>query len=330
MASAFDALLDPTGDAADTPEKAAALAAALKRQNRYGAIGQLMGVQPTQQVGAGLQEQSQGSLKMALAQRQAAKEAAARANERQQAQANWQAEMERNNARDAEQRRQFAQQEQRLRNPPRDPSERLGQLIETENGYVRVTPDNKVIPVNDAEGQPIRKPPALPKEPTESQRTLATYGTRLEQNLPTIEKLLDGGYRPSPKDYSLGTADINNPTAKLLSRSAMSKDARIYYGAASQIVNAIMRRESGAAISAGEWATANDRWFPTPGDPPELIASKRENLARELEQLKMQSGGAWPKQQQGEQQGEQQGVGERVNAPAQQGARPGDKYLEGG
>jgi hypothetical protein len=82
MASPFDALLDPTGDAADTPEKAAALAAALKRQSRYGAIGQLMGVQPTQQVGGQLQEQAQGSLKMALGQRQSAREAAARAEER--------------------------------------------------------------------------------------------------------------------------------------------------------------------------------------------------------------------------------------------------------
>lgn len=109
MANMFEALL-----ADDDIRDPAAIAAALRRQQKLGTLGQLMGVQPTREVGAQMQEGAQTSLRSAMAKQQAAKEAAARAEERKQAQANWQAQMEREQARDAEQRRQFAIQEARL------------------------------------------------------------------------------------------------------------------------------------------------------------------------------------------------------------------------
>ena len=45
-------------------------------------------------------------------------------------------------------------------------------------------------------------------------------------------------------------------------------------------INATLRRESGAAISAGEFANANQQYFPQPGDSPQVIAQKRQNRAR--------------------------------------------------
>lgn len=113
MASIFDALLDDTEDFTD-PVKRQAVAAALRKQQNYGTLGQLMGVEPTTRAGEAMQQSAQGSLKSALAKQQASKEAASRKLEREQAQANWQAQMTRDQARDAEQRRQFAQQEARL------------------------------------------------------------------------------------------------------------------------------------------------------------------------------------------------------------------------
>ena len=45
-------------------------------------------------------------------------------------------------------------------------------------------------------------------------------------------------------------------------------------------VNATLRRESGAAISEGEFASARQQYFPQPGDSPQVIEQKRKN--REL------------------------------------------------
>jgi hypothetical protein len=91
--SALEMLLDPEDQLADETKRKA-MAAALRRQNAMGIVGQLMGVQPTQQAGQMIAEQSNTSLRSALAKQQAAREAAAREAERKQAQANWQAQQE--------------------------------------------------------------------------------------------------------------------------------------------------------------------------------------------------------------------------------------------
>ncbi|MGF6211776.1 hypothetical protein [Comamonas sp. 4034] len=44
-------------------------------------------------------------------------------------------------------------------------------------------------------------------------------------------------------------------------------------------INAVLRRESGAAISDGEFANARQQYFPQPGDSPEVIDQKLKNRA---------------------------------------------------
>jgi len=97
MASTFDLR---AYEELETPEQQELLSAALRKKSRYGAIGQLMGVKPTSDVGAGLQDQANASLKMALGRRQEARDAAARAAEQAAAQKRWEAEQ-------AESKRQF-------------------------------------------------------------------------------------------------------------------------------------------------------------------------------------------------------------------------------
>lgn len=48
-------------------------------------------------------------------------------------------------------------------------------------------------------------------------------------------------------------------------------------------VNAILRRESGAAISAGEFENAKRQYFPQPGDSDAVIAQKRQNRVLAIE-----------------------------------------------
>jgi hypothetical protein len=88
--NALEVLLEPDDALAD-PIKRKATAAALRRQNAMGVVGQLMGLQPTQTAGTMLQENAQTSLKTALAKQQAQKEAEARASEARIAQQRWEA-----------------------------------------------------------------------------------------------------------------------------------------------------------------------------------------------------------------------------------------------
>lgn len=107
MASIFDALLTPDTEAA-APERNAALVAALKRQQQLGIVGQLMGSGPTMRVGQHLQQGAQQSFGEALQQQAQARQAAAQAAAQKQAQTNWQAHYD-------EQKRQFGEQQQRLK-----------------------------------------------------------------------------------------------------------------------------------------------------------------------------------------------------------------------
>jgi len=53
-------------------------------------------------------------------------------------------------------------------------------------------------------------------------------------------------------------------------------------------INAVLRRESGAVISEGEFANARQQYFPQPGDGPEVIKQKRRNRSLAVEGFKQE------------------------------------------
>ena len=56
-----------------------------------------------------------------------------------------------------------------------------------------------------------------------------------------------------------------------------SPDYKLYEQAKRDFVNAVLRYESGAAIGASEFESADRQYFPQPGDTAEVIAQKRRN-----------------------------------------------------
>lgn len=60
-----------------------------------------------------------------------------------------------------------------------------------------------------------------------------------------------------------------------------------------EFVNAILRRESGAAIGSSEFESARQQYFPQPGDGPEVIAQKRAARRRSIDGLINASQGAY-------------------------------------
>lgn len=339
MANMFEALL-----ADDDIRDPAAIAAALRRQQKLGTLGQLMGVQPTREVGGQMIEGAQTSLRSAMAKQQAAKEAASRRAEREQAQANWQAQMERDQARDAEQRRQFAVQEARLgRSQDAEAKRQWSHAVDPITGtmrlYNQITGEWK-----DPEGlggTQLAGAPAgpsvvgFPNQPaglklTETQEKSRGFASRMAQNYPALEQMLESGYRPGVKDVSVFMRAAESPVASPLLEKAISPEGRQFMNAASHLVTAVLRKESGAAITEAEWARAFRDWLPRPGDSDEEIQRKLGNLRAEMESMAAGAGPAgryWG----GPAIPQAQGVSpqERVNA-SPQGPRPGDKYLSGG
>lgn len=55
-------------------------------------------------------------------------------------------------------------------------------------------------------------------------------------------------------------------------------------------INAVLRRESGAAISPAEFENARKQYFPQPGDSPETLAQKQQNMATTIDALRLGAG----------------------------------------
>jgi hypothetical protein len=61
-------------------------------------------------------------------------------------------------------------------------------------------------------------------------------------------------------------------------------------------VNAVLRKESGAAISSSEFANAEKQYFPRPGDTPEVIAQKAKNRATAIDTIANAGGASFRKE----------------------------------
>src|SRR5690606_34273895 len=55
-------------------------------------------------------------------------------------------------------------------------------------------------------------------------------------------------------------------------------------------VNAVLRKESGAAIAPSEFESAERQYFPRVGDTPEVLEQKKANRLQALEGFKVEAG----------------------------------------
>lgn len=69
-----------------------------------------------------------------------------------------------------------------------------------------------------------------------------------------------------------------------------STDRQKYEQAKRDFVNAQLRRESGAAISPGEFESAEKQYFPVVGDAPEVVAQKAANRRAAIEAMGREGG----------------------------------------
>lgn len=111
-------------------------------------------------------------------------------------------------------------------------------------------------------------------KPTSDQSKAALFAKRLEQANQDLARVEEAGFDRSSK---AGVAQANIPG---FLEGFKPQNAKLQDQAERNFVNAILRRESGAAISPGEFVSAESQYFPRAGDTPEVKAQKARN--REL------------------------------------------------
>ena len=79
----------------------------------------------------------------------------------------------------------------------------------------------------------------------------------------------------------------------LINNFLTSDEYKSFDQAQRDIINAMLRRESGAVIADSEFANAQMQYFPQPGDTPEILAQKANNRKSALEGIVRSAGPAY-------------------------------------
>ena len=114
---------------------------------------------------------------------------------------------------------------------------------------------------------------AEPKPLTESQANANLFGKRMMSSNEILGKITD--YSPTAVSAALATE--NSPIIGMGVNAMLGENEQQVAQAQRDFLNAALRKESGASISANELANGRRQYFPQPGDKPEVLAQKAQN-----------------------------------------------------
>lgn len=109
----------------------------------------------------------------------------------------------------------------------------------------------------------------------QEQANALTFATRMQAADKALSGLASGGVTRPGNIYT--TASSIPGIGGMLGQATnwtQSGDQQQVEQAQRDFINAVLRRESGAAISSGEFANAAQQYFPQPGDKPGVLAQK--------------------------------------------------------
>jgi hypothetical protein len=148
------------------------------------------------------------------------------------------------------------------------------QLGKVPAGY-RQNPDGTLSYIS---GGPADPSAAKRAAPTEFQGKSATFGARALEADKILNQL---GTDFSPMGINSKAAMARTPLVggalEYGANLALSDNSQKAEQAQRDFVNAVLRQESGAAISASEFDNARKQYFPQPGDSPAVITQKARN-----------------------------------------------------
>lgn len=150
-------------------------------------------------------------------------------------------------------------------------------------------PDGRFYPINAPSGMSIESDgqggfrvaqgPGVQNKPfTEAQSKDNVYATRARGALPTINEY-------EQNLTSLGDRALNMDPTGLVRGPMQSPDFQVAQTAGDEFLQAILRKDTGAAITAQEQILYGKTYLPQPGDGPEVIAYKRQARERAVAAL---------------------------------------------
>lgn len=116
--------------------------------------------------------------------------------------------------------------------------------------------------------------------PKQNQAQAAGFATRADRASKTIDQLANV---PQQSSYELQQLGVFPERFK-------SEDVKKLNQSSTDFISAVLRKESGASISEGEWAMARKQYIPQPGDTPEVIKQKAENREIALNSIRAEAG----------------------------------------
>jgi hypothetical protein len=123
------------------------------------------------------------------------------------------------------------------------------------------------------------------------------YAEMMTNALPGMILPLQEGYVPTRKDQVAAGPEATGFQGKIANsltpRSAASPQGREFYTAGRQILAAILRKESGAAITDDEWSNYGPMYLPWPGDSKDDITRKMEMISSQIDNIAKGSGPAY-------------------------------------
>lgn len=134
--------------------------------------------------------------------------------------------------------------------------------------------------------------PGYKKPMTESQAKALGFGTRAAEASAIMDVVgEDGKVQPSLIKMAAEEVPLIGGALGRLAGATVASGPQLQVEQAQRnFVNAVLRRESGAVISPGEFANAVQQYFPQPNDPPKLVEQKRRNREMVISALREEVG----------------------------------------
>lgn len=129
------------------------------------------------------------------------------------------------------------------------------------------------------------------KAPTEGQAKALAFASRMQVADEILGELAASGKRlPNLAKQGLEQVPLIGGALGMGANLFSTADQQQIEQAQRDFINAVLRRESGAAISMGEFANARQQYFPQPGDAPQVLAQKAANRQTAIEGFKAEFG----------------------------------------
>ena len=177
------------------------------------------------------------------------------------------------------------------------------QHVETDQGLATFNPrTGQLTPIVQG-GKPVMGKGA--GNLNESQGSAVNYGMRMSSADSILKPLENAGLKDTGKiragvsgtlgavpligdALSRGSDNVFNTLPTIL--GGLSEEQQQVVQARTNFITAVLRKESGASISPGEYATAEKNYFPAPGDSEKIVKQKQQARDLAIKGMKIQAG----------------------------------------